>query len=101
LGGSYSIGVISSRSYSKPESISFLYIVNNVELKGGDTKFYMDKNAFEVFNDKEKSKPGSKFLVVYDVNNPKKSIIRLDYPIVDSTDFRRYVKEFKQMRKQK
>jgi hypothetical protein len=98
---SFSIGVISSRSYSKPESISFLYIVNNVELKGGDTKFYIDKNAFEVFNDKEKSKRGSKFLVVYDVNNLKTSIIRLDYPIVDSTDFRRYVKEFKQMRKQK
>ena len=101
LKGDYSIGIISSKSYSKPESISFLYIVNNVEMKGGDTKFYMDKNAFVVFNDKEKSKPGSKFLVIYDVNNPKESIIRLDYPIKDSTDFKRYVKEFEQMRKQK
>ena len=44
LKGDYSIGVISSKSYSKPESISFLYTVNNVEMKGGDTKFYMDKN---------------------------------------------------------
>lgn len=101
LNGDYSIGVISSKSYSKPESVSFLYNVNNVEIKGGDTKFYLDKNAFEVFNDKEKSKPGKKFLVIYDANNPKKSIIRLDYPIKDSTDFKRYVKEFEQMRKQK
>lgn len=101
LKGNYSIGVIKSKSYSKPESISFLYTVNNAEMKGGDTKFYMDKGAFEVFNDKEKSKPESKFLVIYDANNPKKSIIRLDYPIKDSTDFKRYVKEFEQMRKQK
>jgi len=31
----------------------------------------------------------------------KESIIRLDYPIKDSTGFRRYVEEFEQMRKQK
>lgn len=101
LKGDYSIGVISSKSYSKPESISFLYTVNNVEMKGGDTKFYMDKNAFGVFNDKEKSIPGKKFLVIYDTNNPKKSIIRLDYPIKDSSDFKRFVQEFEEMRKQK
>jgi len=47
------------------------------------------------------TKPGKKFLVIYDTENPKESIIRLDYPIKDSTDFRRYVKEFEQMRKQK
>ena len=41
-----------------------------------------------------------KFLVIYDTVNPKESIIRLDYPIKDSTDFRRYVKEFEQKRKQ-
>jgi len=50
---------------------------------------------------KKKSKPGMKFLVIYDTENPKESIIRLDYPIKDSTDFRRYVKEFEQKRKQK
>jgi len=48
----------------------------------------------------KKSKPGMKFLVIYDTVNPKESIIRLDYPIKDSTDFRRYVKEFEQKRKQ-
>ena len=99
--GNLAIGIIKSRSYSKPESISFSYILNEVEMKGGDTKFYMDKDASEVFHDKDKSKPGNKFLVIYDSDDPKKSIIRLDYPITDSSDFQRYVKEFEQMRKTK
>lgn len=98
--GWLTIGVIRAKSYSGSKSVSYTYRVGKNELKGGDTNYYMDSHeASNIFLDKEKSKLGSKFLVIYDANNPKKSIIRLDYPIKDSTDFKRYVKEFEQMRK--
>ena len=41
---------------------------------------------------------GDQFLVIYDEDG---SDIYFDYPIKDSIDFRRYVKEFEEMRKQK
>ena len=42
-----------------------------------------------------------RFLVAYLPNNQKKAIMLFDYPVNDSTDFKRYVKEFEEMRKQK
>ncbi len=98
--GWLTIGVIRAKSYSGSKSVSYTYRVGENELKGGDTNYYMDSHKSSyVFLDNEKSKPGSKFLVIYDKENPKESIIRLDYPIKDSTDFKRYVKEFEEMRK--
>lgn len=46
-------------------------------------------------------KKGDKFLVLYLEKDPRESILLLDYPIKDSTDFQRYVKEFEQKRKNK
>ncbi|WP_429412741.1 hypothetical protein [Roseimarinus sediminis] len=42
-----------------------------------------------------------RFLVTYLPNNQKKAIMLFDYPIKDSTDYKRYVKEFEQKRMQK
>ena len=41
------------------------------------------------------------FLVLYLPEKPKNAIMLFDYPIKDSTDFERYVKEFEEKRKQK
>lgn len=97
--GNLTIGVIKFKSIGN-KSVSYKYNVENKEFRGGDPRYYMDPNGSDVFDDEEKSKPGKRFLVIYDINNPKKSIIRLDYPIKDSADFKQYVKEFEQMRKQ-
>ena len=100
--GNLAVGIIKSKSYSGNRSVSYKFYVENNEFSGGDTRYYMDSNeAYNTFLDNEKSKPGKKFLVIYDENIQKKSIIRLDYPIKDSTDFKRYLKEFEQLRNQK
>lgn len=101
LRGELTIGVITIKGRGHSKSVQFEYVVDDKQLRGGDPKYDVDPGGSDVFEDKEKSKPGKKFLVIYDANNPKKSIIRLDYPITDSVDFKRYVKEFEQMRKQK
>jgi 23S rRNA A2030 N6-methylase RlmJ len=41
-----------------------------------------------------------RFLVAYLPNNQKKAIMLFDYPIKDSTDFKRYVKGFEQKQKE-
>lgn len=46
-------------------------------------------------------KDGEKYLVLYKKDNPAENRMFFKYPIKDSTDFKRYVKEFEQMRKQK
>jgi len=102
--GGFAIGAFESRNMSNSStySISFNYSVNSKEYHGGDTRCFEDSSeAADAFTNKDKAKPGDKFLVLYNNEKPKKSIIRLDYPIRDSSDFKRYVKEFKQMRKQK
>jgi len=40
------------------------------------------------------------FLVLYLPEKPKNAIMLFDYPIKDSADFKRYVREFKLKRKQ-
>lgn len=44
-------------------------------------------------------KKGDQFLVLYLEKDPRKSILLLDKPVKDSTDFKRYVKEFEEKRK--
>lgn len=103
LTGGFAIGNYEGRSMSnnRTYSIAYTYLVDSNELRGGDGHCYDDSSkAAEVFTDPQKTKTGDKFLVLYNKDKPKESIIRLDYPIKDSTDFKRYVKEFEQMRKQ-
>jgi len=104
LAGGFAIGAYEGRSMSnnRTYSIAYTYLVNSNELRGGDGHCYDDSSeAAEVFTNPQKTNAGDKFLVIYDTVNPKESIIRLDYPIKDSTDFRRYVEEFEQMRRKR
>ena len=102
--GGFSIGTFDYRviSNQRTYSIAYFYVVNSNEFRGGDGYCYLDSDvASDAYTDNKKAKPGDKFLVLYDKKVPNKSIIRLDYPIKDSTDLKRYVLEFEEMRKQK
>jgi len=68
-------------------------------------KFYTKSNQrifiFGFKRPHNKIKKGDRFLVLYLPEKPKTAIMLFDYPIKDSADFKRYVKKFEQMRKEK
>jgi len=100
--GGFSIGIFESRNYSngRTYSISFSYTIDDKDYRNGDTQCFLDSpKAADAFTNKDLARKKDRFLVLYNKENPKESIIRLDYPIKDSTDFKRYVKEFEEMRK--
>jgi len=102
--GGFAIGIFESRNLSngRTYSVSFSYIVDSRNYRNGDTQCFLDSSkASDAFTNRNLARKKDKFLVLYDKENPEKSIIRLDYPIKDSSDFKRYVQEFEQMRKQK
>lgn len=107
LYGGFSIGEFNGRSSSasskgRTSSIVFSYAIDSKNYKRGDSRCMEDSpKAAIAFTDPDKARPGDKFLVLYDKEDPDRAVIRLDYPIKDSADFKRYVKEFEQMRKQK
>jgi len=106
LNGGFAIGEFTDRSYYSSNgmvnSIGYSFAINSKKFRGGDNNCGWDsREASNAFIDKKKADVGDKFLVLYDLKNPKRSIIRLDYPIKDSSDFKKYVKEFEEMRKQK
>ncbi len=89
-----------SRKKGRTEYVVFEYFVNDEKYKMSD--FYCPRDsreAADAFNYKAKIK--DKFIVLYDGENPKESIIRLDYPVGDSTDFKMYEKQFERVRWQK
>ena len=102
--GGLTIGVFESRNYSggRTYSISFSYKVDGKDYRNGDTHCFLDSpKASNAFTNKDLARKKDRFLVLYNKENPKESIIRLDYPVKDSADFKRYVKEFEQKRKLK
>ena len=60
--------------------------------------FYVDSGRMPDDKLKNKIKKGDQFFVIY---NDDGASIFFDKPIKDSIDFKRYVKEFEEMRKQK
>jgi hypothetical protein len=66
--------------------------------KYGKKVFYVDSGRMPDDKLKNEIKKGNQFFVIY--NNDGASIF-FDKPIKDSIDFKRYVKEFEEMRKQK
>jgi hypothetical protein len=101
LKGELTIGVITNKGKGHSKSVQYEYVINDKHMRGIDPRYDLDPNGSDIFENKVRSKLGSRFLVVYDAEDPQKSIIRLDYPIKDSADFKRYVQEFEEMRKQK
>lgn len=89
--GFYSIGIIKSISKGGYHS------------NGGiNYTFKLDRNYSGRISDwpSKSLNKGDQFLVLYLKEDPRESILLLDKPIKDSTDFQRYVKEFEGLRKQ-
>jgi hypothetical protein len=77
-------------STPKPTNVFFYYKVNDsiYEMRyssGPGIKYIPDTGIYE----------GQKYLVIYDKKNPNKSRMLFKYPIRDSGDFERYVKDLK------
>lgn len=95
--GKFAIGTFTKhiyplgRSYSNKYEYSFSDDSGNNHSKG-------DSKNLPKGNFREEVKEGDQFLVLY---NEDGSDIYFDRPIKDSTDFKRYIKEFEEMRKQK
>lgn len=68
-------------------SITYSYIVNNKKiLNNYDLLFYELP---------ENPKKGNKYIVLYNENEPQKSILLGNYKIENNLDFKKYIEEFK------
>jgi len=83
--GGFVGGII--RSTPHGSLLHFSYFVNNKEYE------QHDENVPEVGQ-----KEGDKFLVVFYIDTPQKSMMLFKYPVKDSLDYQRYLKEFKTKR---
>jgi hypothetical protein len=69
-------------------TITFTYKINKIQ--------YSQNYASETFHvPVDGIKKGEKYIVVYNINKPKEARMLFDFPILDSTDFKKYVQEFK------
>lgn len=103
INGGYAIGVFESRISTRVtlDQISFNYSVNSKKYYGIDSGWTDDSSPGTKSSLINSLHSGDWFLVIYDINDPGYAIIRMDRPIKDSSDFKRYVHEFEEMRKQK
>jgi hypothetical protein len=100
---SYTIGIIqnyypsqaytwvpnSTRLSIRTPTITFTYYINKIQYSqnyGSETFHVPDDNGI---------KKGEKYIVVYNIKKPKEARMLFDYPILDSTNFKKYVQEFK------
>ena len=91
--GNITIGEVVGFTYEKSpviENLLYRYKVNNKVYRRGDRSWNMDNPAKVKSKD---IKEGDRYIVLYDKENPKKSIIRVDYEILDDKSYDRYVKE--------
>lgn len=58
---------------------------------------YTEASDYGVPEDNGPAK-GSLFMAIYLPNEPRKCALLLDYPVKDSSDYRRYMEEFKEKR---
>jgi hypothetical protein len=96
--GKFAIGTFKGYSYSlgsrgSDEHFEYFYYDSKGKYHNGGSTFggkYPDrKQRKTLFRD-------DKFLILYNTDG---SLILFDYPIRDTTDFNRYIKEFEQIRK--
>ncbi len=100
--GKLAIGVFLGRTIedSKTRSVVYEFQVDTMSYQKDDGLCYLDsekaKDHFYFTN--YPLLKGNKFVVFFDSFNPETSIIRLDYPLRDSTDFISYIREFEKLR---
>ena len=71
--------------YNSPY-IKFVYKVDGIELKTSSDYYVPDNNG---------PKKGEQFMAIFLPDKPDRCALLLDYPVKDSTDYNRYVEEFK------
>ncbi|MDL2308067.1 hypothetical protein LJC68_02080 [Bacteroidales bacterium OttesenSCG-928-B11] len=110
--GQFSIGSVTEKNYhtikggTMLSSIGYHFYINDIKHKGAIShpvakqisekagQYYYDNRLFGDNTIKEQ-----RFLVVYEENDPKNSLLLLDRPIEKEGDFEQYVKEMEQIRK--
>lgn len=100
--GKLAIGVFLGRNVedAKTASVVYEYEINDQLFQNCDKKCFFDSDKAKdhfYFKNYPLLK-GNEFVVLYDSLNPESSIIRLDYPLRDSVDFKSYVRKFVKMR---
>lgn len=98
--GKFAIGTFKGYSFSPGtrggnRSFQYFFYDNEEKYQNGGATF---KGKYPSKNQRKTLLKDDKFLIMYNLEG---SLILFDYPIKDSADFKRYVKEFEQMRKQK
>jgi len=98
---SYSIGEVSYYSEQKNSIIAPKFANSTGKAPSVKYKFKVGdclcSNKYDAFTARVPSvgiNEGEKYLVLYDKDNPEENRMFFDYPIKDSTDFNRFVKEF-------
>jgi hypothetical protein len=103
--GKLAIGVFLGRTVedSKTKTVVYEYLADTVLIQNSDGLCYLDseKASDHFYFTKYPLLKGNEFVVLYDSLNPEISIIRLDYPLRDSTDFNSYIVEFEKKRMEK
>lgn len=66
--------------------IKFVYKVDGIEFKTESDYFVPDNNG---------PQKGENFLAIYLPDKPDQGALLLDYPVKDSSDYKRYIEEFK------
>lgn len=99
--GTYSYQPINAASHI-PDGVVFFITIDKKKYSICDFDHGLNKqvsnNDFVSTTD---LKRGDQFLVLYEKDKPEKATIRLNCPIKDSADFKRYIKIFEEMRQQK
>ncbi len=100
--GKLAIGVYLGRTVedSKTASVVYEYEVNSQVYQNSDKECFLDSDKAKdhFYFTKYPLLKGNEFVVLYDSINPETSIIRLDYPLRDSTDFESYIRKFQELR---
>ncbi len=100
--GKLAIGVFIGRTVEdkKTTSVVYDYEVNGQAFKNNDKECFLDSDKAKdhFYFTKYPLLKGNEFVVLYDSLSPESSIIRLDYPLRDSTDFKSYIRKFQELR---
>lgn len=86
----YTIGVFKNIGSTGRPSVSIAYF--DFEING---KYWKNVQSKGKLIHSDNAKKENMYLVIYDTLNPENCQILFDYPIKDSTDFIRYLEEFK------
>lgn len=107
--GKYTIGEITGKNYHSSQGLSHLttimytYTVDGISITQNIGSFIpknMSTKAKHVWaTDNTNAEKGDEFLVLYQENNPENSILCLDKPIKNKSDFEKYIKEIELLRR--